>query len=65
MKKIIALALAFALCMTMFAGCGGTEKTSSAEASAASGSDVEYIKNKGELLVLMRSLQKLQRTSWA
>lgn len=51
MKKIIALALAFALCMTMFAGCGGTEKTSSAEAPAASGSDVEYIKNKGELVV--------------
>lgn len=50
MKKLFALLTAALLIMTVFAGCGGAADTSSDSADTAK-SDLEYIKDKGTLIV--------------
>lgn len=49
MKKLLALLTAMLLIMTVFAGCGGADTSS--DKSDAAASDLEYIKDKGTLIV--------------
>lgn len=51
MKKLFAMILTGVLALTLFAGCGTTEKAETPAASESAVSDMQYVKDKGTLVV--------------